>query len=124
MIVFKTIFCNNNFVHIPEVYDNFSTKRLLTMGWLDGSHLLEIKNRKLSERRIFPNIDIARSSTRREDLLLDEVTLKHVWLLRRMVAIIDQDSHNPSESVEKLLERLAKTKSNKDFLSSLSRGEM
>ena len=81
-------------------------------------------DRKLSERRIFPNIDIARSSTRREDLLLDEVTLKHVWLLRRMVAIIDQDSHNPSESVEKLLERLAKTKSNKDFLSSLSRGEM
>ena len=52
------------------------------------------------------------------------MTLKHVWLLRRMVAIIDQDSHNPSESVEKLLERLAKTKSNKDFLSSLSRGEM
>ena len=90
-----------------------------------GTGNMEIHlDRKLSERRIFPNIDIARSSTRREDLLLDEVTLKHVWLLRRMVAIIDQDSHNPSESVEKLLERLAKTKSNKDFLSSLSRGEM
>ena len=90
-----------------------------------GTGNMEIHlDRKLSERRIFPNIDIARSSTRREDLLLDEATLKHVWLLRRMVAIIDQDSRNPSESVEKLLERLAKTKSNKDFLSSLSRGEM
>ena len=49
-------------------------------------------DRKLAERRIFPAIDIDRSGTRREELLLDEATLKQVWLLRRMVGMIASDA--------------------------------
>ena len=51
--------------------------------------------RRLAERRIFPAIDVARSGTRREELLLDEATLKQVWLLRRMVAMISSDEKYP-----------------------------
>ena len=78
-------------------------------------------DRKLSERRIFPAIDIDRSGTRREELLLDEDTLKQVWLLRRMVGMIGSDATTASEATEKVLERLAKTKDNKEFLSTLGR---
>ena len=60
-----------------------------------------------------------RSGTRREELLLSEDTLKQVWLLRRMVSMIDSDSSNSSEAMEKLLDRMKKTKSNGDFLKSL-----
>ena len=78
-------------------------------------------DRKLSERRIFPAIDISRSGTRREELLLDEETLKQVWLLRRMVSMISSDSIQASEATGKVLERLSKTRDNKEFLSSLSK---
>ena len=80
-------------------------------------------DRKLSERRIFPSIDITRSGTRREELLLDEETLKQVWLLRRMVSMISSDSNSlhSSQATEKVLERLRKTKDNKEFLSTLGK---
>ena len=78
-------------------------------------------SRQLAERRIFPSIDIQRSSTRREELLVDEVTLKQVWLLRRMIGMISADSPNPTESAERILERLGRTHSNAEFLSTLSR---
>ena len=78
-------------------------------------------DRKLAERRIFPAIDIDRSGTRREELLLDEDTLKQVWLLRRMVGMIGSDATTVSEATEKVMERLAKTKNNKEFLSTLGR---
>jgi transcription termination factor Rho len=78
-------------------------------------------DRKLAERRIFPAIDILRSSTRREELLLDENTLRGVWLLRRMVAILAANSSNPSEATELVLERLAKTSSNTEFLATLNK---
>jgi len=78
-------------------------------------------DRKLAERRIFPAIDIIPSSTRREELLLDENTLKQVWLLRRIVNMIDSDSPNHGEASQKVLERLAKTKSNAEFLATLSK---
>ena len=78
-------------------------------------------DRKLAERRIFPAIDISRSGTRREELLLDEETLKQVWLLRRMVSMISSDSIQASEATGKVLERLSKTRDNKEFLSSLSK---
>ena len=81
-------------------------------------------DRKLAERRIFPAIDIQRSSTRREELLLDEQTLKQVWVLRRMVSLINADSTNPAEVTEKVLERMARTKSNAEFLATLSRGNL
>jgi transcription termination factor Rho len=81
-------------------------------------------DRRLSERRIFPAMDIGRSGTRREELLLGEETTKQVWLLRRMVGIIASDSNNYVEGTERVLERMRKTKNNAEFLVGLNRGEM
>ena len=78
-------------------------------------------DRKLADRRIFPALAVDRSGTRREELLLDETTLKQVWLLRRMVDMIGSDSMNHSEATEKLMERMSKTKNNKEFLVTLGR---
>jgi transcription termination factor Rho len=78
-------------------------------------------DRKLSERRIFPAIDIGRSGTRREELLLDEATMKQVRLLRRMVQMMN-DAPNSTDAAERILERLAKTSSNAEFLATLSKG--
>jgi transcription termination factor Rho len=78
-------------------------------------------DRRLSERRTFPAIDIQRSGTRREELLLDEETLKQVWLLRRMVAIIASDSNNFVEATERVLDRMRKSDSNVSFLASLNK---
>jgi transcription termination factor Rho len=78
-------------------------------------------DRRLAERRIFPAIDIMPSSTRREELLLDENTLKQAWLLRRIVNMIDGDSPNHGEATHRILERLAKTKNNAEFLATLSK---
>jgi len=78
-------------------------------------------DRRLSERRIFPSMDIQRSGTRREELLLGENTVKQVWLLRRMVAMIGADSVNFAEATERVLERLRKTKTNAEFLTNLNR---
>ena len=73
-------------------------------------------NRRLAEQRIFPAIDIERSSTRREELLLDEWTLKKVWTLRRIVAAMG----GGEQAIVPLLDRLAKTRNNREFLESLS----
>jgi transcription termination factor Rho len=81
-------------------------------------------DRKLAERRIFPAIDIVRSSTRREELLLDEQSLAKVWLLRRMVSMITANSTSTTEATERVIDRLSKTPSNKDFLATLARGEV
>jgi len=78
-------------------------------------------DRRLAEKRIFPTIDIVRSSTRREELLLDENTLKQVWLLRRITDMIASDSNNPTEAAERIINRLAKSQSNAEFLATLSR---
>ena len=78
-------------------------------------------DRKLSEKRVFPAIDISRSGTRREELLLDEETLKQVWLLRRMVSMVSSDAMHSSEATEKVLERLKKTPDNKEFLATLGK---
>ena len=79
-------------------------------------------DRKLSERRVFPAIDISRSGTRREELLFDEETLKNIFLLRRMVGLLASDSVHSSEATEKVLEYLSKSKKNTDFLSNLAQG--
>ena len=81
-------------------------------------------DRRLAERRVFPAIDILRSGTRREELLLDEQTLRQVWLLRRMVSLISQNASTPTEATEKVLERLARTRSNAEFLATLSKAEV
>ncbi|GAC1327754.1 MAG: transcription termination factor Rho [Chloroflexota bacterium] len=71
-------------------------------------------DRKLQERRIFPAIDIQRSSTRREELLLEPWVLHKVWTLRRMLGAV-----GTVEGSELLLNRLAKTPDNRTFLESL-----
>jgi len=78
-------------------------------------------DRRLAERRIFPAMDIQRSGTRREELLLDEQVLKQVWLLRRMVSMISQNSPSATEATERVLERLARTSSNREFLATLTK---
>ncbi|HLQ31972.1 MAG TPA: transcription termination factor Rho, partial [Chloroflexota bacterium] len=74
-------------------------------------------DRKLSERRVFPSIDIQRSSTRREELLFDDTTLRQVWLMRRMISAIG----GGTEGTELMLQRLSKTTENKEFLATLSK---
>ncbi len=76
-------------------------------------------DRRLADRRIYPSIDIVRSGTRREELLMDEKTLQQVWLVRRMMAMIGSNSPNPTETTERLLERMSRTKDNADFLATL-----
>jgi len=76
-------------------------------------------DRRLAERRTFPAIDIQRSGTRREELLLGEDSIKQVWLLRRMVSMIANDSVNYAEAIERVLDRLRKSKDNAEFLSNL-----
>jgi len=78
-------------------------------------------DRRLAERRIFPAIDIQRSSTRREELLLDEAMLKQVWLLRRMTSMVSNGSGNPTEATQLVLERLRKTSNNAEFLATLNK---
>ena len=78
--------------------------------------------RRLAERRIFPAIDIDRSGTRREELLLKADTLQKVWLLRRMVGMITGDGGMQAlEATGKVVERLRKSRNNEDFLNNLSR---
>jgi len=61
------------------------------------------------------------SGTRREELLLDENTLKQVWLLRRVINMIESDSTNHGEATQRILERLTKTRNNAEFLATLSK---
>jgi transcription termination factor Rho len=71
--------------------------------------------RKLQERRIFPAVDVERSSTRREELLLAPEALNRVWTLRRMINTIG----GGAEATELVVSRLQKTQSNQEFLASL-----
>jgi transcription termination factor Rho len=73
-------------------------------------------DRKLSEKRIFPAIDVLRSGTRREELLLDENSLRMVWTMRRMLSAV-----GPNEGIELLMQRLGKTANNAEFLVSLTK---
>lgn len=77
-------------------------------------------NRKLAERRIFPAIDIERSSTRREELLLDEETLNRVYTLRRMIDMLG----GGEEALEPVLQRLRRTHNNKEFLATLNKDNL
>jgi transcription termination factor Rho len=82
-----------------------------------GTGNLELHlSRKLSDRRIFPAIDVQRSGTRREELLLPPEVLAKMWTLRRMVSAIGDE-----EAVELILTRMGKTKTNKEFLDTLNK---
>ncbi|MDX9955575.1 MAG: transcription termination factor Rho [Anaerolineae bacterium] len=83
-------------------------------------------SRKLQERRIFPALDVARSGTRREELLLDAETLRKVWLLRRMVAQMMAPppggaGYDITTATEALLQQMRKTRTNYQFLDVLTK---
>jgi transcription termination factor Rho len=79
-------------------------------------------DRRLAEKRVFPAIDIQRSGTRREELLLSEEELRQVWVLRRIVSMLSSESGNTSlDATERVLERMAKTPNNIEFLGTLSK---
>ncbi|MBI5903018.1 MAG: transcription termination factor Rho [Deltaproteobacteria bacterium] len=75
-----------------------------------------VLDRKLSERRIFPAIDLNKSGTRKEELLLAKEALNRIWILRKVLQPL-----NPIESMEFLLDKIQHTPSNKDFLVSMSK---
>jgi transcription termination factor Rho len=74
-----------------------------------------VLDRKMTDKRVFPSVDINRSGTRKEELLLPKEELNRIWVLRKVLNPL-----SPVEAMELMLERLAKTKSNKDFLESMS----
>ncbi len=81
-----------------------------------GTGNMEIHlDRKLMDKRVFPAIDITKSGTRKEELLLSKEELNRVWVLRKVLTPL-----SPTESMELLLDKLNKSKSNGDFLSAMS----
>jgi transcription termination factor Rho len=74
-----------------------------------------VLNRDLSDRRIFPAIDVNRSGTRREDLLLKEDDLAKIWILRKILS-----DFSPVEAMEFLIDKIRGTKNNKDFLNNMN----
>jgi transcription termination factor Rho len=85
-----------------------------------GTGNMEITlDRKLSDRRIFPAIDITRTGTRREELLLDENALRAVVVMRRMFATLAEQ--RGLEAMEAMLAQMAKTQDNEEFLANITR---
>ncbi len=83
-----------------------------------GTGNMEIKlDRRLVDKRLFPAIDINRSGTRKEELLIKDNDLKRIWVLRKVLSQL-----NETDAMELLLEKIAKTKTNKDFLDAMSKG--
>ena len=83
-----------------------------------GTGNMEIQlDRNLFQRRIYPAIDIKRSNTRKEDLLVGEDELKKIWLMRKVLSDLDS-----VEAMELLIDRLQKSKSNKEFLENMGKG--
>jgi len=77
-----------------------------------GTGNMELQlDRKISNRRIFPAIDLTSSSTRRDDLLLDENTIQRMWIMRKYLADM-----NPVEAMEFIEQRFRQTKNNEEFL--------
>jgi transcription termination factor Rho len=72
-------------------------------------------DRKIANRRIFPAIDLTSSSTRRDDLLLDENTLHRMWIMRKYLADM-----NPVEAMEFMEQRIKQTKNNEEFLMTMN----
>jgi len=74
-----------------------------------------VLDRKIADRRIYPAIDIFKSGTRKEDLLLDAKDLSKIWVLRKYLS-----DYSPIEAMEFLLDKLGKTKDNKQFLAAMN----
>ena len=81
-----------------------------------GTGNMELQlDRKISNKRIYPAIDITSSGTRREDLLVDKEVLQRIWLMRKFIADM-----NPVEAMEFINERFKQTKNNEEFLISMN----
>jgi transcription termination factor Rho len=81
-----------------------------------GTGNMELQlDRKIANRRIFPAIDLTSSSTRRDDLLLDEKTLQRMWIMRKYLSDM-----NPIEAMDFINDRFKKTKNNEEFLISMN----
>ena len=81
-----------------------------------GTGNMELQlDRKISNRRIFPAIDLTSSSTRRDDILLDETTIQRMWVMRKYLADM-----NPVEAMEFINQRFKQTKNNEEFLISMN----
>jgi transcription termination factor Rho len=74
-----------------------------------------ILDRKLSDKRVFPAIDIQRSGTRKEELIIPKEDLARIWVLRKVLTPL-----SPVEAMELLIDKLSKTKTNGEFLSNMS----
>jgi len=82
-----------------------------------GTGNMEIHlDRSIMERRVFPAIDISKSGTRKEELLLPKDQLDRIWILRKLLSPL-----NPVDSIEFLLDKLSKTDDNSDFLESMNK---
>ncbi len=112
--------------NIEEQPDHYRTALVDTGSRMDDVIFEEFKgtgnmevhlDRKLVERRVFPSIDIHKSGTRKEELLIDEWELRRIWVLRKVLS-----SLSSVEAMELLLERLSKSEDNKEFLEAMSQG--
>jgi transcription termination factor Rho len=85
-----------------------------------GTGNMEVRlDRKLSERRIFPALDIDASSTRKEELLLSEEELVVSWKLRRVLGALD-----PAQALELVVDRMRQSKTNQEFLRAIQRANI
>jgi transcription termination factor Rho len=75
-----------------------------------------VLDRKMANRRIYPAIDIQKSGTRKEDLLLPPEDLNRIWILRKLLS-----SMNPADAMEFLLDKMSQTKTNQEFFASMNR---
>jgi transcription termination factor Rho len=83
-----------------------------------GTGNMEINlDRRLVDKRTFPAMDINRSATRKEELLIEEADLNRIWILRKVLSQLGE-----VEAMELLIDKLGKMKTNQDFLNAMSKG--
>jgi len=83
-----------------------------------GTGNMEINlDRRLVDKRLFPAIDINRSATRKEELLIEETDLNRIWILRKVLSQLSE-----VEAMELLQDKMSRTKTNEDFLNAMSKG--
>src|SRR5207253_6583024 len=82
-----------------------------------GTGNMEIHlDRKLTDKRVFPSIDVQKSGTRKEELLIPKDDLNRIWVLRKVLNPL-----SPVEAMERLLDKMRKTKSNTEFLAAMQK---
>jgi transcription termination factor Rho len=83
-----------------------------------GTGNMEIHlDRKLADKRVFPAIDLQKSGTRKEELLIPKEDLNRIWVLRKVLNPL-----SPVEAMELLIDKMSKTRTNADFLNSMQKG--